>query len=290
MITHDGKLHIFETFQLDRTLPKFRSDRRDGQGRRVQMKRGQFSRNEESLDESDGTTILVGTGPMMISPLQSWWRKALRFLTPKAPPAPEPRLTVEEFFASVKDSAQEAQIIQERLAGYKAVLLSARKNGQSALVEQLLADIEAVGAETRLVALGLPKYLREEDIVRFVKESPKGLRLDYVQNFMRLIPAEVANTKARCDESGIFDNYVVLHYDPEGKSWAQTEAEREAERRRKADPILFGLIRGRRRLYFVGDWIDNTCDLTLEQVADALGVGLTGVPEIPVEYDIGEAT
>ncbi len=38
-----------------------------------------------------------------------------------------------------------------------------------------------------------------------------------------------------------------------------------------AAPILFGVIKGRRRLYFVGDWVDEFCDLTFDQIADALG-------------------
>lgn len=35
--------------------------------------------------------------------------------------------------------------------------------------------------------------------------------------------------------------------------------------------ILFGLIEGRRRLYVVGDWVDEICDLTMDQIADSIG-------------------
>jgi hypothetical protein len=59
-----------------------------------------------------------------------------------------------------------------------------------------------------------------------------------------------------------------MHHDPTGKSWAETEAERKT---RESDPVLFGVIEGRRRLYYVGDWDDEFCDLTLDEVADSLG-------------------
>lgn len=39
----------------------------------------------------------------------------------------------------------------------------------------------------------------------------------------------------------------------------------------KKDPILFGLMTERRVLYFVGDWVDDFCNLTLDQIADVLG-------------------
>jgi len=86
------------------------------------------------------------------------------------------------------------------------------------------------------------------------------------------MPDEVSARKVRADEIDIFDNYVVLHYDPQAKSWAETQEEKN----RRKDPILFDLMEGRRRLYFVGDWKDEFCDLTLDQVADAIGKDAVG--------------
>jgi hypothetical protein len=116
---------------------------------------------------------------------------------------------------------------------------------------------------------GVDVYLSEGSLVRFYKASKKGLRLDWVANFTRTIPPEVATKKVRADEVGAFDNYVVLHYDPAEKAFSETEWEQLA--RTSKDPILFGLMKGRRILYFVGDWIDEVCDLTLDQLADVIG-------------------
>jgi hypothetical protein len=65
----------------------------------------------------------------------------------------------------------------------------------------------------------------------------------------------------------VFDNYVVLHYDPQANAYGMTQE----EVRKKKDPILFGVIHSSNKLYFVGDWIDEVCDLTLEQLGVVVG-------------------
>lgn len=35
---------------------------------------------------------------------------------------------------------------------------------------------------------------------------------------------------------------------------------------KRKDPILFGVIAGSNKLYFIGDWIDEYCDLRFDDV------------------------
>ena len=70
------------------------------------------------------------------------------------------------------------------------------------------------------------------------------------------------------NELEVFDNYVILYYDPEGIVYKET-AHEEAKRR---DPIIFGVIAGSKKLYYVADWIDEYCDLTLDAFVDTLGI------------------
>ena len=60
----------------------------------------------------------------------------------------------------------------------------------------------------------------------------------------------------------------MLYYDPEGKVYKETAYE-EAKRK---DPILFGVIAGSNKLYYIADWVDEYCDLTLEKFIDTIGV------------------
>ena len=70
----------------------------------------------------------------------------------------------------------------------------------------------------------------------------------------------------------IFDNYCILHYDPEKKSYAQTIEEQKRETQKRRDPILFGLIRGSNKLYYITDWVDEFCDLTLDKFVETLQI------------------
>jgi hypothetical protein len=44
----------------------------------------------------------------------------------------------------------------------------------------------------------------------------------------------------------------------------------KAEVEKAKDPILFGVLKGTRNLYFIGDWIDEYCDLTLDKFLSTL--------------------
>lgn len=263
MIDRSGKLSVLENFVVDRGLPKHRRDE--------QVRYGDGEHGVLMMDEDSYAPIVrvgPGFGVIRKGPGPGLLARAAGFLSRLLlRRRRRPTMSVLEFFTAVKLAGQDLSVVAERAGGYESAIALARRAGQTALVERLSDGLEAFRCETLLLSLGMTKYLSEEDVVRFYRECEMGLRLDWIRNFARPIPAEVIGAKARADELRIFDNYVVLHYDPEGKSFAETEAERE----KRKDPILFGLVKGRRVLYFVGDWVDEVCDLTLDQLADKLG-------------------
>jgi len=196
---------------------------------------------------------------------------------------PQPEMSVEEFFNSVKNSVEEIVLVREKIEGYDAAIKKLKQLGQVSLMQSMAFDIEMYRAEAQLYAIGMTKYLSEDNIIKFIKKSPKALRLDWIKNFVRIIPDDVAEKKIKADDRHIFDNYVVLHYDPDGKGSEQTVEEKIIETARKRDPILFGVVIGSRKLYYIGDWIDEYCDLTLEKVIEFLGEG--AVKEITKETE-----
>ena len=289
MLTADKRgLAIFENFRVDFDLPKFKAKKMttsdlDAQKRMLAQV---ITREAESMEDEvseapslvswDNGSVIMGSNSFTVmavngesellkKPWWAFWKKA-----PKAEAEQTEALSVEEFFHEVKGSVQEVSIVQERAKGYEEALKKAKAAGQKALVEKLMAGLNAHRMEAHLVSIGMVHYLDESALVRFYKQSKRGLKLDWVSNFARSIPSSVVERKIKADALGIFDNYAVLHYDPTGKSFIETEAEK-AERLRPKDPILFGLIKGRTQLYVVGDWIDEECDLTLDQVADEIG-------------------
>lgn len=175
--------------------------------------------------------------------------------------------TVEEFFVNLKQSPQEIYKADLKLQSYKDYLKKCQDSGQKALAEQVMSSVYVAGREAAMFSIDLTTYLTEEQVVEFVKKTEKGLRMDWIKNFTRHIPDDVLETKKKADEHHIFDNYCVLHYDPDGKGAELTKKEKE----RRKDPILFGLLKGSDKLYFVGDWIDEFCDLTLDKIVETVG-------------------
>lgn len=178
-----------------------------------------------------------------------------------------------KFFEQVKLTSKESQRkYVERIEPYMVALKQANELGQKALADKLTAEIFNNKYESILYAENFHYKITEEELVYFIKKTEKGVRLDYIENFVRPIPKEVAEIKKKADSLLVFDNYCILHYDPELKSYKQTKEQEEELRRKKSDPILFGMINGSRNLYYITDWIDEYCNLTLEEFVKVSGI------------------
>lgn len=196
-----------------------------------------------------------------------------------------PEISVEEFFTSIKNSKEELVLLDERFKSYESGLEHLKNTGQIALYESMCCDLEIHRSESQLYATGNRKLVTEQNIIDFAKKAPRALELDWVKNFTRSIPKKVVDVKIKMDTLGIFDNYTVLHYNPYGTGSALTEQEKEAQK----DPILFGVILGSQKLYYIGDWVDEYCDLTFDKMVETLGEAaisandLTANVEMPSE-------
>jgi hypothetical protein len=195
---------------------------------------------------------------------------------------PTEEISIEEFFTGIKGSAEELQLATERLQNYEAAIAHLRKTGQIALLEQMEHQLEVHAAETRLYALGLRKVVTEKNVTDFAAKSSKELCLDWIKNFARSIPSKVVDMKMKTDENEIFDNYVILHYDPLKNGKLLTNEENRVEEIKKKDPILFGVIAGSNKLYYIADWIDEYCDLTFDKMIETLGEKAISVNDLTV--------
>lgn len=191
----------------------------------------------------------------------------------------EKYIDVLQFFSMVKTSSKESvATYRDRVSDYLKSMHNAVTTGQIALVEDLLRGLVTNKYESVLFAEGLYYVVNEQQMVSFVRQCEKGIKLEYVKNFTRPMPQDVVDKIAKINQLEVFDNYVVLYYDPDGKIYKET-AKEEAKRK---DPIIFGVIAGSNKLYYVADWIDEYCDLTLEAFIDAIGVNKD---ELHMDYD-----
>lgn len=195
-------------------------------------------------------------------------------------------IRLQDFFNSVKNSVNQIDEdgVTEVLSKYFDVIENAEHNNQVALVERIKDYVTTLNYELILSKSKFNKFISEADVVDFYNVASTndkyktGLCLTYVKNFVKIIPKEVTDLKKEADTLKVFDNYAVLHYDFEGNSVEDTKKEKEAK---KKDPILFGIIANSRKLYYIGDWVDDYCDLTLDVIIKKLGK--TGPSEINAE-------
>ena len=84
-----------------------------------------------------------------------------------------------------------------------------------------------------------------------------------MKNYARFIPKRVRDKMGKAKKKKLFDGYVVVHTDPDNTAVKQTVEE-------KKDPILFGVIEESSKFYFIADWKDKLCDLTLKEIIGTL--------------------
>lgn len=177
-----------------------------------------------------------------------------------------------KFFSDVKNlTGEEAEKYRDRLEEYINCIGYTEKSGQVALKERLFEQLVINKYESILYSKGLFKAISEETMVKLAENCPKALGIDYIKNYTRSIPVDAIKKKMEIDKLEVFDNYCILHYDETGESTDMTVEEKEAEAKRRRDPIMFGLISGSKKLYYICDWVTPDDDITLDKVIEILG-------------------
>ena len=182
--------------------------------------------------------------------------------------------TPEKTFSLAKTLQEEINpnLEKETLKKFETLIQRAKQTNQISLCEILEKHKNIFLNEIVLAKNGFTKYITEDQAIIFMKNSSKGVRLDFLRGYTRSIPINVSELKAKADTLNVFDNYVVMHYDPSLKvltEQSKSKNVKEAVTQYK-DPILFGIIFGSRRLYYVADWITDDDDLTLDKLMSEL--------------------
>jgi hypothetical protein len=271
MISNRGgikELQIFDNFEIDRKLSKYTQNEELNKVGNNSAFITINSDNEGSIPVEPGVWFNTPSGVSVNhlsfrDKLANWISRKPKVKTPVA------KIGVIEFFTNLSKSFEELTPIAEIATHYEKALLQANTMGQIALVEKLKDLIDVVRGEAHLIQMGLKKYVTEKQVINFYElvGEDKNLKLTWIKNFGRIIPEDVYKAKKSVDERNIFDNYVILHYDPANNGEKLTKKEIE----KKKDPILFGVIKNSRKLYYIADWKDDYCELTLDEMFNQLG-------------------
>lgn len=185
-------------------------------------------------------------------------------------------INAEDYFAKIKDMKQKSSdaflnsfynIVEHELS--KAVIAK-----QDIMIRRLAYCLDVVEKERKLLKKGIDTFILREDIETFItKVADKAVKVTELSTYPRSIPDEFISVIKELREENLFDNYYVVYTD------YTHETTKEIEKvKRVKDPILFGtyeqLIGGvwdiHDRFYYIGDWEDEYCDLTLSKMCDAM--------------------
>ena len=170
-------------------------------------------------------------------------------------------LRVVDFFDMIHIEVGKEKEFIEKVTGYFKLLDNAYKMKQISQIDAICQKLIVHIYESVLAVHGYNRYIAFSNLENLKNEGKRVIDIDYIANFNRVIPNEVVEKKLKCDDLHVFDNYCVIYYDPTGRTYASTATA-------KRDPILFGVINHSERLYYIADWEDDLCDLTLDKIAE----------------------
>ena len=139
-----------------------------------------------------------------------------------------------------------------------------QKLGQVESLKKLCFLADTLVKEEKLIEMGISTYVYKDAVEDYITNvADKTVKIIELSRYMREIPDELVETIEKT--KNIFDEFYVVFTDYTEKQERQVEKER-----RDKDPILFGVFKSQTnvadRFYFLGDWVDEYCDLTLDKL------------------------
>lgn len=189
-------------------------------------------------------------------------------------------LNATQYFNYLKQKRQTVtdKDLKDLYDGYLSLVEKYSVTGQKRVIEKLRFLANNIEKERQIVALGVNSFVYRDDIEDYIDNIAKNVvKIIELENYPRDIPDHIVEIIAKTKD--IFDKMYVVFTDYTGKMEKEVTKERQEK-----DPILFGTFQkpreeGRRnsgivlndRFYFLGDWEDEYCDLTMDKFLQEAG-------------------
>ena len=194
-------------------------------------------------------------------------------------------ITPSQYFDFLKGAKQNitTEALKNSYDSFLTLASKYQKLGQVESLKKLCFLADTLVKEEKLIEMGITTYVYKDTIEDYITNvADKTVKIIELSRYMREIPDELVDTVEKT--KNIFDEFYVVFTDYTGKEERKIEKER-----RDKDPILFGVFKNQTnvadRFYFLGDWVDEFCDLTLdkmiEQYKNKKGFSPANETEIP---------
>lgn len=182
-------------------------------------------------------------------------------------------LSPQEYFDQVKEKKQTItdQELKQVYDNCLELLSKYKITGQTKGMRKLIFHLECIEKERKIVSLGVNTFVYRDDIEEYIDNIAKDtVKIIELENYEREIPDEIVTVIEQVKDK--FDQLYIVFTDYTGRMEKQVEKER-----REKDPILFGTFQEKSsktvidRFYYLGDWVDEHCDLTLDKMVNECG-------------------
>lgn len=177
-------------------------------------------------------------------------------------------ITPSQYFDYLKDAKKNitSDLLKESYDVFLKLGEKYSKLGQIESLKKLIFLADTLTKEEKLIEMGVCTYVYKSTIEDYIENvADKTVKIVELSRYMREIPDELIETVEKTRD--LFDEFYVVFTDYTGQ-----EERKVAKERRDKDPILFGCFRNNTsvadRFYFLGDWVDEFCDLTLDKMIE----------------------
>ena len=170
-----------------------------------------------------------------------------------------------DFLKSAKNTIT-TDALRKSYTTFMALAEKYNKLGQVESLKKLCFLADVLKKEEKLIEMGIDTFVYKDVIEDYiVNVADKTVKIVELARYMREIPDELVEVIEK--SKSLFDEFYVVFTDYTGKEERKIEKER-----RDKDPILFGVFKNNNnvadRFYFIGDWVDEYCDLTLDKMIE----------------------
>jgi hypothetical protein len=152
------------------------------------------------------------------------------------------------------------------------MLKKTKITGQTAMAKELTHQLDLALKELNAAKDGFDIFVLRKDIEKYISDvEAKSIKIIELENYIRDIPDDVIDKIELAKKH--FDKIYIVFTD-----YTMKETKKVAKHRRDKDPIMFGAfvddtidddsrkIYIEDKMFFIADWIEENCDLTLEDI------------------------
>lgn len=181
------------------------------------------------------------------------------------------KITPTIYFNYVKDMKKdiEDENLQIVADNCLALLKKTKVTGQTKAAKKIVDQYTLIMRELKAASFGFNTIVYKSDIEKFINDiSSHPVKIIELENYQREVDDSVIDKLMIAKENELFDEYYVIFTD-----YTMKETKKVAKARRDKDPILFGAFKTPddneipyERFFYIGDWVDEYCELTLEEM------------------------